>query len=224
MARFFSSFDEAWRSFLEREEELEDFFAQFPEAECFLLGWLLPLDDRLMADVKRVQELLSRFDWITCQPGHFLHTWIASVALHSRPPTSDAVKEIVERAQRAWAGVTTFEIAYPRINCFHTAVIAEVEGDGPRDLVTRLIETDYWKGLPAEGAMGAVPLEAFLPHLTLGPFNRSHGPGPLREALIPVRETALGEQRVSEATLCLMPASRSTILRPWEVVASIAFE
>jgi hypothetical protein len=41
--------------------------------------------------------------------------------------------------------------------------------------------------------------------------------------LAPQRETALGDQHVASAALCLMPASRTTILEPWEVVGSVAF-
>jgi hypothetical protein len=74
-----------------------------------------------------------------------------------------------------------------------------------------------------EAGVTSVPLDTFLPHLTLGAFNASGDPEPLRQTLVPLRETELGEQRVNEAVLCVVPASRTTILDPWKVVGSVAF-
>ena len=74
-----------------------------------------------------------------------------------------------------------------------------------------------------EAGMSLVPLDAFLPHLTLGTFNVPHEPTPLREVLVPQHEIALGEQSVNEAVRCVIPASRRAILDPWEVVGSVAF-
>lgn len=37
MGRFFTSFDEAWEFFVDRETDLEDFFARFPLDDHFLL-------------------------------------------------------------------------------------------------------------------------------------------------------------------------------------------
>jgi hypothetical protein len=91
--------------------------------------------------------------------------------------------------------------------------VAEAAGDGPRSLVRGLIEA----------GLSHVELDTFLPHATLGVFNAPHEPTPLRQRLVPQRKTALGEQRVNEAVLCLMPSSRTTILEPWEVVGSVAF-
>jgi 2'-5' RNA ligase len=116
-----------------------------------------------------------------------------------------------------------FDVSYRRLTCFHSAVVVEVEGGGPRALVTRLVDSGYWQELPTEGAMRPVPLETFLPHMTLGVVNRPSDPAPLREALVQLRGAELGRQRVEEATLCLMPASRTTILEPWDVVGSVPF-
>jgi hypothetical protein len=185
---------------------------------------LLRLDDGLLSAVQRVQEPLSRFDWITLQPNYFLHTGIGGVASQPRRPSRDEIKAIVERARRVWAGVKSFDITYPRLNCFHEAVVAEVEGDGPRGLVSKLVEANYWSDLPVAGAMRGVQLDTFLPHLTLATVNRPSDPRPLQNALVALHGTGLGDQRVSEATLCVIPASRSTILDPWEVVGSVTFD
>jgi hypothetical protein len=45
-------------------------------------------------------------------------------------------------------------------------------------------------------------------------------PEPLRAAVLPLRETDLGEQEVDELLFCLVPASRQTILEPWTVVGA----
>jgi hypothetical protein len=46
-------------------------------------------------------------------------------------------------------------------------------------------------------------------------------PDDLRQALLPARETNLGAHEVRAIKLCLVPASRTTILSPWTVAASV---
>jgi len=213
VGEFFTSFDEAWAFFLDRDDELEDFFAQFPAPDHYILGWLLPAARELHPAVAPIQEAVSRLDWVTPFPAHFLHVWISAVSASPRPPEAAAIASALEGAERAWADVDAFDLVYRRVNCFHDAVVAETRGDGPRRLLTRLVD---------EG-MSRVALDTFLPHLTLATFNAPHDPRPLRERLVPFREVELGEQRVSEAVLCVLPASRTTLLEPWEVVGSVAF-
>jgi hypothetical protein len=213
VGRFFTSFDEAWEFFVDRETDLEDFFARFPLDDHFLLGWLLPLDPRLRPAATNVQRSFSHLEWITRPPEHFLHVWLSIVSFATHRPTADEIGSAVEAAERAWSGIAPFDLKYPRINCFHDGVVAEAEGDGPRSLVSRLVEA----------GISGVQLDTFLPHLTLGTFNAPNDPTPLREVLMPRRKTHVGDQHVATATLCLMPASRTTILEPWEVVGSVAF-
>jgi hypothetical protein len=158
MGRLFTSFDEAWQFFLNRQEELEDFFASFPEAGTFLLGWLLQLDDALVPAVQQAQAAFARLDGITPQPDHFLHTGLGGVSLGPRRPTPEEIRAALEQAERAWASTEAFDVAYGRINCFHSAVVVEVEGDGPRTLVSKLVESAYWNELPIEDALAAVPM------------------------------------------------------------------
>jgi hypothetical protein len=73
MDRLFASFNAAWRFFLDRREDLDDFFASFPERDHIVLAWLLQLDAGLVPAVRRTQAAFSHLDWITPQPGHFLH-------------------------------------------------------------------------------------------------------------------------------------------------------
>jgi hypothetical protein len=171
--------------------------------------------------VQDAQRAFAELDWVTPVPDHFLHTWIGGVAFAARRPTRDEIAVAVERARRAWVGVESFEVSYRRINCFHSAVVAEVEGEGPRALAAALVESGYWHELPLEGALKGVQLKTFLSHLTIGVVNRPNEPTQLREALVPVRGADLGAQRIDEATLCVIPASRTTILDPWEIVGSV---
>jgi 2'-5' RNA ligase len=167
--------------------------------------------------------VFSHVDWVTPQPAHFLHIGIAGVSIGPRSPAPNEINIAVERAQRAWASTNSFDVTYTRVNCFDAAVIVEVEGDGPRGLAADLLATNYWNKLPIEGAMTGVLIDTFLPHLTIGTVNSPNDPTTLRDALLPVREAELGHQRVTEATLCVIPASRTTILDPWEVVGSVGF-
>lgn len=226
MSRLFTSFDEAWDCFLDRRDPLDDFFAPFPEEDLLLLGWLIRFDQQLIPAVRDVQAAFSHLEWLVPQPDHFLHTWLVGGAFLRRRPTAQEVAGAVQQAERSWKGACDFDVTYHRINCFHTAVVVEVEGEGPRLLAEKLIEDDYWESIQIEGALPLprVRLETYLPHLSIGYVKVANDPGVLREALIPLRESQLGRQRVGEANLCLMPASRTTILSPWEVVASFWLE
>jgi 2'-5' RNA ligase len=141
-----------------------------------------------------------------------------------RRPSADELASAVERAENLWKERSAFDVTYPRINCFHPAVVAEVEGKGPRLLAEGLIEDGYWETIDIEGAqpLSGQRLETYLPHVSIGYVEGANDPEPLRDALIPLRESNLGSQRVSEASLCLMPASRTTLLSPWEVVGSVS--
>jgi 2'-5' RNA ligase len=213
MGRFFTSFDEAWEFFLDRDSELEDFFASFPVTEQYILGWLLPADRTLRSAIASVQESFSQLDWVTPLAADFLHVWISAVSASPHRPEAAEIASALEGAARVWADVEAFDLVYPQVNCFHDGVVAETRGDGPRRLLNRLVDA----------GISRVPLDTFLPHLTLGVFNASSDPTTLRNVLAPLRETELGQQRVTEAVLCVIPASRTTILDPWEVVGSVAF-
>jgi hypothetical protein len=188
MAELFSSFEEAWRYFLERRDPLEGFFHEFPDDEgSFLEGWLVEPSDEIKAAAGPIQEELSRFPWLFPVPDHFLHVWIG-------------LREQIGDGWQQWNELGPLEVEYARPNCFHAAVVIEVAGP-LRQLV---------KGTPND-------LPTFLPHMTVAVTREPASPAPLREVLAPVRETVLGSEVVREVKRVRFPAARTTLFRPWSV-------
>jgi 2'-5' RNA ligase len=215
VGRYFATFGEAWSFFLTREEPLEDFFDELPDHDSYVLCWLLAFDEALVARIRTAQSSFAELEWITPQPVHFLHTSIAAVAVSPQPPSPAAIASATERARRGWSGVQRFEVHYRRVNCFHDAVVVEVAGAGPKTLVERLVDA---------GAVDTVDPELFLPHVTIGAVNARTDASALRDVLAHIRGLDVGTQQVLEAQLCVVPASRRTILTPWTVVARVRFE
>ena len=83
------------------------------------------------------------------------------------------------------------------MNCFHTAVVAEVDS-------ARLDRLD-------------AP-DTFLPHLSLAYVDAPLAAQPVREALVPLRELSLGTFSVDELVRVRLPAGRTTVIQPWTVV------
>lgn len=222
---FFTSFDEAWSYFIHREEPLEDFFESFPEHDSYVLGWAILVDRSIEPPAADVQAAFAHLDWLVQPPDDFLHVWIGGVALTDAALTRADVAGVVARAQDLWAELRPFEVLYRRVNCFHSAVVVEVEGHGPHELLGRLVDGEYWSGLKVDeavpGALDAVRMETFLPHASVGFMRGANDAEPLRRALVPIRDTRVGAQLVSQVSLCLLPASRATILSSLAVVGSV---
>ncbi len=122
---------------------------------------------------------------------------------------TEATEEWVERGREALRNLGTFTIDFPRLNCFHNAVVAEAEGD---------------RGHLAELAHRLLPdedLSTFLPHLAVALPTAAGNPQELREILVPLRESNLGRQAVDNVRLGLVPLSRCDVLQPRTVPASI---
>ncbi len=188
MGAFFSSFDGAWSFFLGRTEPLEDFFAEFPDDDdAWAEGWLVEPPAEIKAAAQRLQVALAQFTWLFPVPDHFLHVWIA---------LSDRIGDAAEK----WEDLEAFPITYANVNCFHAAVVVEVEG-------------------PMQQLVAGTPYDdsTFLPHMTLAVTREPAPPAELRDVLASVREAALGRQVVGELTCVRFPAGRSTLFRPWSV-------
>jgi hypothetical protein len=125
----------------------------------------------------RVQGELEPFDFLELVPHDFLHVSVPHAA----------VLEFEE----------PIDLEYARVNCFHTAVVAEVDA-------------------PALRALAPVP--TFLPHMTLAVVRRPAAPDELRNVLEPLRDAPFGRQRVDQVLRIHVELSRELGLQPWTVV------
>jgi hypothetical protein len=188
VVELFTSFDDAWSEFMRRAGPLEDFFADFAEEDdAELEGWLVEPAPAIKAAAAELQEELAHFDWLVPVPAHFLHVWLV-------------LSERIGDGWQQWENVERFPVTYARVNCFHTAVVVEVASELRRLVV----------GTPND-------LPTFLPHMTLAVVRGAPAPGPLRDALVPLRNAACGEHVVAEAIRVRFPAARATVFRPWTI-------
>jgi hypothetical protein len=198
MGDFFTSFDEAWAFFLERDEPLEDFFASLPEEEAYLTTWLALPGEVVVAEASAAQEGLAGIDGLRLAPAHFLHVSLGS---------NEAQLEVARERLR---GFGSFDAEYGPVNCFHDAVVLEVRSGRIAELA-RALEPER-------------DLEYFLPHLSLGYFEGRPSPEPVREALMPLRERKAVAERTSEVHLCVVPIARGEILSPWSVAGVVPLD
>jgi hypothetical protein len=193
LAELFTSFDDAWSAFIAREAPLESFFDEFPEDVGHEIDWwLIEPSQEIRSAAHHIQERLAPLEWLVPIPDHFLHVSIGA-------------REDIGSAWRAWRDIDELAVSYERVNCFHTAVVVEL------DPAARLLVRGTTNDSPT-----------FLPHLTIAVVREPSSPEPLREALVPMREARLGSQGVQEAKLVRVPASRTTVLRPWTVLRKLA--
>jgi hypothetical protein len=193
MGRFFTSFDEAWEYFLGRTEALEWFYSQFPDDEAFVAeGWVVEPPREIKRAALNLQGVFAGLDWLAPIPEHFLHVWVGGArGLGTKP----------EELRNSG----TFEAVYRRVNCFHSAVVIEVEAPPLRRFV----------------ASTEVDTATFLPHMTIGVTREEHDPEDLRRALLPVRNFELGVSEVTELTRIRFPAGQTTLLRPWSMSETV---
>jgi hypothetical protein len=184
VGEWFTTFDDAWSSFLARDEPLESFWDEFPDDPSFVLdAWLLVPPPEIKRSALRVQGALEEVRGLRVVPHWFLHVSLPESGLD----------DLLEH--------DPFEVHLPRLNCFHPAVVAEVEST----------------------ALDAIDAPAtFLPHLSLAYVELPIDPRPVREALMALRDTDLGTFVVDELVHVHVPAAKSTILEPWAVVERAA--
>ena len=177
MGEYFTSFDDAWRAFLARDEPLEMFYDEFAGGAFDGEVWVIEPSPEVKRAALRIQGELERFDFLELVPHHFLHV------------------SVPDAAARAFDG--PIDLEYARVNCFHTAVVAQVES-------------------PALRALDPTP--TFLPHMTLAVVQRPEAPDELRRVLEPLRATSFGRQHVDEVLRIHVALSRERGLQPWTVV------
>ena len=111
MGERFTSFDDAWSSFLARSEPLESFFDEFPQDRSFVAeAWLVVPPPEVKRAAVRLQSALEDVPGLVVVPHHFLHVSIGD------GPDLDDLREL-----------GPFELRLGRVNCFPAAVVAEVE-------------------------------------------------------------------------------------------------
>ena len=183
MGEWFTSFDDAWSSFLARTEPLETFFDEFPDdPSSFAEGWLIVPPPEIKHEARRLQAELAGIPELVAVPEHFFHVWL-------RGEHGPDLEPLLELGR--------FSLSLPRLNCFHTAVVAEVDSEGVEQLDTP---------------------DTFLPHLSLAYVRGPLAAHPVREALVPFRELSLGTFIVEELVRVRLPVGRTTVLQPWTVV------
>jgi hypothetical protein len=183
VGEWFTSFDDAWSSFLARTEPLESFFEEFPDDPSSLAeGWLIVPPPKIKQEAMRLQVELEGIPGIVAVPEHFFHVWLRG----EHGPDLEPLLEL-----------GPFSLSLARLNCFHTAVVAEVDSPG----LERLDASD-----------------TFLPHLSLAYVRTPLAAQPVREAVVPFRDHSLGTFIVDELVRVRLPAGRTTVLQPWTVV------
>jgi hypothetical protein len=193
MGDFFTSFDQAWEFFLRRTEPLEWFYGQFPDDEEFVAeAWIVEPPPEVKQAALNLQGIFAGLDWLAPIPEHFLH-----VALGGARGLGTKPQELRNSG--------SFEAVYRRVNCFHSAVVVEVEAPPLRRF---LAGTD-------------VDTATFLPHMTIGITRNEHDPQDLRRALLPVRNSEVGVSEVTEVKRIRFPAAQTTLLRPWSIVETV---
>jgi hypothetical protein len=189
VGRFFTSFDEAWQYFLGRAE-LEWFFGDFPQDEAFVAeGWVFVPPSEIKQAAQELQGAFASLEWLAPVPEHFLHVWLGGATSAGGWP-------------HELRNTVAFDALYQRVNCFHSAVVVEVEAPQLRELI----------------AGTQVDASTFLPHMTIGVTREEHDPRELRTALLPLRNAELGGGQVTELTRIRFPAAQTTLLQPWTVI------
>ena len=177
MGEHFESFDDAWGAFLARTEPLESFYDEFGGGAFDGEVWVIQPPLEVKRAALRVQGELEAFDFLDLVPHHFLH-----VSLRD-----NAAREFT----------APVELTFARVNCFPTAVVAEVDA-------------------PALESLDPDP--TFLPHMSLAYVRRPVPADELRRVLEPLRDTAFGAQRADEVLRIHVKLSRERGLQPWTVV------
>ena len=185
MTGLFTDFADAWAAFAEADA-MHSIFDTQPPTDVTYLVWQIPVTGEVAAASRPVRDDLSRLPDLGVLDAAALHV---SIALVGAEGPIEAKRELDVGIER-WAGVAPFDIEFGPVNCFPTAVVAEVHGEGPRTLLARLTAA------PAPNM--------FLPHMTLAAAQRRRPAGDVREVISPLRQsqTTFGRQRVDAVELC----------------------
>ncbi len=193
MPPIFTSFDDAWRWFMDggEPEPIAERRERFTAGRAQFLSFQVPVSDMPVADeVEAVQDELADIDGLDLMPRDLLHASIRGVGFQviARTRPDDILREdvgrISSRAARAIHDTTPIEATIGPVNVFPDAVVLEVH-DGGRlaELRARL------DVLERDDAFGFEPAQ-YLPHVTIATFRDADAAAPLRERLPQLRQRA----------------------------------
>jgi 2'-5' RNA ligase len=207
VSALFSSYEEAWERF-GRAEKMQSFLDSQPSESAWLLTWHIPIESEVATDAAPLREELGRLGKLVVLPDDLLHVRVDTVARLDGPDPDRERKE-VERAAAAWAGVGAFAIEFGPVTVFPTAVVAEVHGPGPAELLARLT------GQPAPGT--------FLTHMTLALAASSRPTAEVRSLVEPLRGAgrSFGAETVDCVELCRIRVGPGSLLEPWDIVGTV---
>jgi hypothetical protein len=107
----FTSFDDAWSSFLARTEPLESFFDEFPDDPAVVAdAWLIVPPPEVKREALRVEGVLEGISGLRIVPHHFLHVSL-------RGTHGPDLEQLL--------ALGPFELRIAKLNCLNTAVVAE---------------------------------------------------------------------------------------------------
>jgi len=191
MLRLFTSFDDAWRWFMDggQLEEIAARRARFTGGRAQFLAFQAPLADTPLAgEVEALQDELADVEGLAPMPRDALHVSVRGVGFQviakTRPDevAREEVPRIAERAASVIVATPPVEATLGPVNVFPDALVLEVH-DGGRlgDLRARL------DALERDDAFGLAPAQ-YLPHVTIAVFLDAACAGELRRRLPPLRD------------------------------------
>lgn len=191
MPPVFSSFDEAWRWFLDGGEPipLAEQRERFTRGRAQFLSFEAPLAGSPVADeAAALQDELAGMPELAPWPLDLLHIslrgvgWQVIEKLRPDEVLRQEVGSIAERAARSLRGLGPIDIAVGPLNVFPDALVLEVhEASGLAEARRRLEEA---AGADAFGHSVAT----YLPHVTIGTFRERAATPALRQMLTLLRD------------------------------------
>lgn len=191
MPPLFTSFDDAWRSFLDggRLEPLSERRERFTAGRAQFLSFQAPLGETDLADrLLDLQDDVADIEGLDLVPRDLLHISIRGVGFQviARVRPDDVLREevpaVAERGAKILRRTPPIDVSAGPINVFPDAVICEIHDAGAlAELRARLDVLDR------NDALGDEPSE-YLPHVTIATFRDAAAAGPLLARLPPLRD------------------------------------
>jgi 2'-5' RNA ligase len=188
---FFSTFDDAWRSFAGGGQltSMDAWRERLTAGRAQLLSFQVPLGETPIADdVEVIQDALNDIDGIAMFEREMLHISVRGVGFQviakKRPDdvTREDVGRFSKRAASVLRGAKAIAVEVGPLNVFHDALILEVHDRGALRELRRVLDE-----APTD-TFGTAD-DQYLPHITIAMFSDPVAAAPaLRERLPALRE------------------------------------